>query len=355
MPHRFKVHNFLGPSFCDMCGQMMHGIFRQGAKCTACGVSCHIRCQKNMPPLCGVNEKMLAEALKSVDELKRNRRLSAGSEPATTPGSPSAKPLPAVPEGESEEYIEVTEAMTRAVLGRLPGQRGAPPIPPRTYSQRGPTTNGHITPGSFHGYSRPTMKKYRLEQFKFIKLLGKGSFGKVLLAQLEGSEQYLAVKALKKDVVLEDDDVEATMVEKRLLALGCSHPFLTHLHSTFQTPSHLFFVMEYLNGGDLMYHIQISHKFKLPRARFHAAEILCALQFLHKQGIIYRDLKLDNVILDSEGHCKLADFGMCKENVIGYATAGTFCGTPDYISPEIIKGKEVHILRGLVVFWSPLL
>ena len=214
-------------------------------------------------------------------------------------------------------------------------------------------TSNHILQNEKDAYrsksdpSNQTKPQSHISQnsFTYLKVLGRGSFGKVLLAEEKRSGRIFAIKALKKHVVCEDDDVECVLNEKRVLAL--EHPFLVSLFGTFQTQDRLFFVMEFVSGGDLMFQIQRSRKFSEQRSKYYGAEIILALMFLHKNFILYRDLKLDNILLAQNGHIKIADFGMCKN--IRHKLASTFCGTPDYIAPEILKEQDYG---GAVDWWS---
>ena len=182
-----------------------------------------------------------------------------------------------------------------------------------------------------------------IEDYTLLKVIGRGSFGKVFLAESNETKTLYAIKVVNKDFVIRGNDVDTIMTERNVLKLGVRNPFLTNLHSTFQNSSSLFFVMEYVCGGDLMFHIMEEGRFSLERAKFYAAEIVLAFQFLHRKGIIYRDLKLDNIMLDSEGHIKLTDFGMCKEGIKNGRTTSTFCGTPVNMAPEIIREEEYSI------------
>ncbi|XP_077334810.1 serine/threonine-protein kinase N3 isoform X1 [Lithobates pipiens] len=176
-----------------------------------------------------------------------------------------------------------------------------------------------------------------LDDFTCVSVLGRGHFGKVLLAEYKETEKLYAIKALKKRDIVSRDEFESLQCEKRIFEVvnSSGHPFLVNLFACFQTPEHTCFVMEYMPGGDLMMHIH-ANVFSQPATRFYSACVILGLQFLHEKKIIYRDLKLDNLLMDARGFVKIADFGLCKEGM-GYGDrTSTFCGTPEFLAPEVL-------------------
>ncbi|XP_044938480.1 serine/threonine-protein kinase N3 isoform X4 [Mustela putorius furo] len=222
-----------------------------------------------------------------------------------------------------------------------------PPKPPRLYLPREPTPEEiprtkrpHMEPRTRLGPPPPasaTRRAPRLQDFRCLAVLGRGHFGKVLLVQFKGTGKYYAIKALKKQEVLSRDEMESLYCEKRILeAVGrTGHPFLLSLLACFQTSSHACFVTEFAAGGDLMMQIH-EDVFPEPQARFYLACVVLGLQFLHEKKIIYRDLKLDNLLLDAQGFLKIADFGLCKEGIGFGDRTSTFCGTPEFLAPEVL-------------------
>ncbi|CAG9565805.1 unnamed protein product [Danaus chrysippus] len=327
VPHRFVVHSYKRFTFCDHCGSLLYGLIKQGLQCEVCSMNVHKRCQKNVANNCGINTKAMAEILSEMGISPDKNPRPRASKYLNTPlleGPPELVDIKDEKHDDKGPWAELADIFTC-----YEGQQAARDLP---WDLLGLDEATCAT-------GEPRARAV-LDDFTFIKVLGKGSFGKVMLAEKKGTDEVYAVKVLKKDAIVQDDDVECTLTERRVLALAARHPFLTALHCAFQTPERLFFVMEYVDGGDLMFQIQRARKFDEPRARFYAAEVTLALTFLHDHGVIYRDLKLDNILLDSDGHCKLADFGMCKEGILDGATTTTFCGTPDYIAPEILQELE---------------
>nr|XP_008272675.1 serine/threonine-protein kinase Sgk2 isoform X1 [Oryctolagus cuniculus] len=207
--------------------------------------------------------------------------------------------------------------------------------PTRTPNTQSAGASGNINLGpSANPNARPT-------DFDFLKVIGKGSYGKVLLAKHKSDGMFYAVKVLQKKSILKNKEQGHIMAERNVLLKNVRHPFLVGLRYSFQTTEKLYFVLDYVNGGELFFHLQRERRFLEPRARFYAAEVASAIGYLHSLNIIYRDLKPENILLDCQGHVVLTDFGLCKECVEPEETTSTFCGTPEYLAPEVLR-KEPY-------------
>ena len=147
-----------------------------------------------------------------------------------------------------------------------------------------------------------------------IKVIGKGSFGKVLLVRKRDNGLVYAMKVLRKENIIKRNQVEHTRTERHVLGY-VRHPFIVGLNYAFQTSEKLYFVLDYCAGGELFFHLGKVQRFQEPRARFYAAEITLAIEYVHNLDVIYRDLKPENVLLDENGHIRLTDFGLSKEGI----------------------------------------
>ncbi|XP_065197912.1 protein kinase C-like 1B [Sycon ciliatum] len=338
--HKFVARFFRQPTYCSHCHEFIWGLGKQGYQCDVCLQAVHKKCHDQVHTVC----KELKEEENDPSMIKEHSFVAHTYKSPTFCDHCGSLLYGLMKQGVKcklckinihHRCIEITPQNCGIKQADILSMRSDDAASVMTAA----TTDSGVVASPTTGRKSC---KYGIDAFNLLKTLGKGSFGKVMLAEMKGTNEVYAIKVLKKDVVINDDDVECTMIEKRVLAMAGNHPFCTKLHSCFQNASSLFFVMEYINGGDLMFHMQRSHRFDEPRARYYSAEIVCALLYLHTAGIIYRDLKLDNVMLSCEGHIKIADFGMCKENIIDGATTSTFCGTPDYIAPEIIEEMDYN-------------
>ncbi|KAG8569036.1 hypothetical protein GDO81_014238 [Engystomops pustulosus] len=297
--HLFQAKRFNRKAYCGQCSERIWGLGRQGYKCINCKLLVHKRCHILVPLTC---RKHMDSVMPFQEPPVDDKSDEGENPPEETDGINIIPPLP-----KSKTRKDVSEDI-KPVIDGMDGIK--------------------ISQG------------LSLQDFDLIRVIGRGSYAKVLLVRLKKNDQTYAMKVVKKELVHDEEDIDWVQTEKHVFEQASNNPFLVGLHSCFQTPSRLFLVIEYVNGGDLMFHMQRQRKLPEEHARFYAAEICIALNFLHERGIIYRDLKLDNVLLDAEGHIKLTDYGMCKEGLGPGDTTSTFCGTPNYIAPEILRGEE---------------
>ncbi|XP_052398719.1 ribosomal protein S6 kinase alpha-3 isoform X5 [Carassius gibelio] len=178
------------------------------------------------------------------------------------------------------------------------------------------------------------------QQFELRKVLGQGSFGKVFLVKKTtgpDAGQLYAMKVLKKATLKVRDRVRTKM--ERDILVEVNHPFIVKLHYAFQTEGKLYLILDFLRGGDLFTRLSKEVMFTEEDVKFYLAELALALDHLHGLGIIYRDLKPENILLDEDGHIKLTDFGLSKESIDHENKAYSFCGTVEYMAPEVVNRR----------------
>lgn len=186
---------------------------------------------------------------------------------------------------------------------------------------------------------QPTKVALTIEMFDLLRLIGKGSFGKVFQARKIDTGRIYALKVIRKaHIASRPGEITHILAERTVLAL-VNNPFIVGLKFSFQNTDRLYLAMPLINGGELFNHLQREGSFDIVRTRFYAAELLCALEHLHSFNVIYRDLKPENILLDYKGHIALCDFGLCKLDMKNDSKTDTFCGTPEYIAPELLQGK----------------
>ena len=177
-----------------------------------------------------------------------------------------------------------------------------------------------------------------LEDFKHLKILGQGSFGKVVLVKNQNNNKLYAMKILDKKFIVKKNQVSHTQTERVLLE-KLKHPFIVKLNYAFQDSKRLYFLTEFLPGGELFFHLRRNSGYKEKAVRFYMSQILLALEYMHDNNYIYRDLKPENILIDKEGNIKLTDFGLSKIMPEDETTTYTMCGTAEYLAPEILFGK----------------
>lgn len=188
-------------------------------------------------------------------------------------------------------------------------------------------------------------------------MIGKGSFGKVMQVRKRDTGRIYALKTIRKAHIVSRNEITHTLAERLVLA-RINNPFIVPLKFSFQSEQKLYLVLAYVctyhfmlpkvltlfcyrfvNGGELFHHLQREQRFNEERSRFYSAELLLALEHLHDLDVVYRDLKPENILLDYTGHIALCDFGLCKLNMKDSDTTNTFCGTPEYLAPEILNAQ----------------
>ncbi|XP_016072320.1 PREDICTED: protein kinase C zeta type [Miniopterus natalensis] len=301
--HLFQAKRFNRRAYCGQCSERIWGLARQGYRCINCKLLVHKRCHVLVPLTC---KRHMDSVMPSQEPAVDDKDDSVDLPSEETDG------IPYISSSRKRDSIKDDSEDLKPVIDGMDGIK--------------------ISQG------------LGLQDFDLIRVIGRGSYAKVLLVRLKKNDQIYAMKVVKKELVHDDEDIDWVQTEKHVFEQASSNPFLVGLHSCFQTTSR---DIDWVQTEKHVFEQASSNPFLVglhscfqTTSRFYAAEICIALNFLHERGIIYRDLKLDNVLLDADGHIKLTDYGMCKEGLGPGDTTSTFCGTPNYIAPEILRGEE---------------
>ncbi|KAJ8660019.1 hypothetical protein O0I10_004246 [Lichtheimia ornata] len=231
---------------------------------------------------------------------------------------------------------EMTPSSSEATRMSLDNSTGTPEKPRTVHTRNVPSsTYTHVYNDKNIIQQRQNRPKLKLADFHVLRTLGTGSFGRVHLVQSRVNARYYAIKVLKKSEVVRLKQVAHSNNEKHILE-SVAHPFLVNMWGTFQDDVNLYMVMDYVPGGELFSILRRSQRFPDHVAKFYAAEVVLAIEYLHSKDVIYRDLKPENLLLDASGHIRITDFGFAKHVP---DITWTLCGTPDYLAPEIIQSK----------------
>lgn len=229
---------------------------------------------------------------------------------------------------------------SRTLCSKLRGKRGLLDGDVDSFA-----TSGASSASTYHSSVASTLNPepgaMREADFEFLQCIGSGTFGHVYLVRKRSDEgrRLLAMKVLKKSRVADTRKRAEYIITERKVLRSANHPFIAKLRYAFQSPSRLYLVTDFFGGGELLAHLRRLGRFTEAQAKFFTAEVALGLEYLHDRGICHRDLKPENVLLDSDGHVRLTDFGLSKMGLAGKMTS-TLCGTPEYLPPEVFRHES---------------
>lgn len=319
--HSLETYKSLSPFKCCVCYQFI-ALFSSAYRCYKCKFTCHKQCSKFIFFKCPCTSQQ-------DDKLTKRYNIPHILQPSSSMGVDWC--------AHCGSRIAAGDTCSECVTC---GIRLHAPCVIRVFNSCGITFDMRCIISEFNPpvpefvENKPSLS---IDHFTLIKVLGRGSFGKVMLAKHKKDDIIIALKILKKESLVDANETAYIELERKVLSFATmsEHPFLMRMLYCFQDRRQIFFGTEFISGGDLFHHAaknDFSHK----QIRLYAAEICLGLEFLHKNNIIYRDMKLDNILIYGDGHIKIADFGLCKDNFGPFAVTFTYCGTPDTIAPEVI-------------------